>query len=113
MKDIAARMNDLSSFNIKAAPLNDVKSQKLYKQLNPDYNIPGNGGEESKRPAKGKKRAAANNKPPSQQRKRRNEMILRLKSVPKSFKCSIARSAPDFKTKTPLMSLKKLLKTLS
>ena len=56
IEDIAAHMTDLSSFNIKAAPLNDVKSQKLYKQLNPDYVIPGNDGEESKRPAKGKKK---------------------------------------------------------
>ena len=63
---------------------------------------------------KARKRAANNKRQsPNKQRKRRNEMILRLKSVPKSFKCSIARSAHDFKTKTPLMSLKKPLKTLS
>lgn len=45
--DIAAKMNDLSTFNIKAASLNDTKSQNLYKKLNPAYCVPGE--EESKK----------------------------------------------------------------
>ena len=49
---IAEKMLDLGTFNIKAASLNDTKSQKLYKQLNPDYNPDAVEKEEKK---KGKK----------------------------------------------------------
>lgn len=47
--DIAARMNDLSTFNIKAASLSDTKDKNLYKRLNPAYDPSSGDGEESKK----------------------------------------------------------------
>ena len=52
---IAARLVDLQTFNIKAGSLNDEKSQNLYKQLNPAYQVPGE--EDSKKQKGGKKGA--------------------------------------------------------
>lgn len=51
---MTSRLLDLGTFNIKAANLTDTKSQKLYKQLNPDYN-PNTEGEETKKTKGGKK----------------------------------------------------------